>query len=688
VLISPGRFAILWEIHASNAIMKKSVPLKCDIVLPVYNGLTYVKDCLDSLFRFTPSDIYHLNIIDDCSDAVTGEYLRDQAAIHSQITIERNSQNLGYVKSCNLGISLGSAPYVLLLNSDVVLTPGWLERMLECAESDPRIASVNPLTNYAAQINLPMAAGANFFGMDEFLRQKTPHKFFDVVTGVGFCMLLRRSALKGVGLLDGVFGKGYCEDSDLCMRLTTRGYRTVVAENVYVYHKGHGVFKDRSERYQHNRRIFDARWKREYCRQFKAFKKVDPLATVRGLFSLRQRWEPVPAIWTTAREMTASLRKRDLVTATRAAAGGLSRVLRARRGLATPESVAKVTRPKRLRVTYVLYKLVAAGGVLSVIQLVNELILLGVEARIVALFEDPAIYDWTKLYTRPVIFRNKQELIENFPETDIAVATLWNTAPWVAELFKKGRAHQAVYFIQDYEPWFFREDQKERRQKVKETYRMIESKIVKSDWLRRKMTEERFSAHKIHLGMDLGRFYPRDVSKSGQSILAMARPNTPRRGFKSTIEALDRLKKMMPEVEIVLFGDRFLSSHNIPFAYRNEGIITDQDHLAALYSEADVFLDGSDLQGFGRCGLEAMACGTACVLTDVGGVTEYARNGENSLLVPPGQPEAFALTLAAILKNPKLKERLCKSGRATAKAYCHKREGRETLAYFHKIMGK
>jgi len=560
--------------------------------------------------------------------------------------------------------------------------------MLECAESDPRIASVNPLTNYAAQIDLPMAAGANFFGMDEFLRQKTPHQFFDVVTGVGFCMLLRRLALKDVGLLDGVFGKGYCEDSDLCMRLTTRGYRTVVAANVYVYHKGHGAFKDRDERYRHNRRIFDAQWKGEYCRQFRAFQKADPFATLRGLFSLRQRWEPMPAIWVTAREMITRLREGNWVAVPRVTASALSRVLRARRGLATPESVARVTRPKRLRVTYVLHKLLAAGGVLSVIQLVNELILLGVEARIVALFEDPAIYDWTKLYTRPVIFRNQEELADNFPETDIAVATLWNTAPWVAELVRKGRAYEAVYFIQDYEPWFFRKDQKKLRQKVKGTYRMIENKIVKSEWLRQKMAASGFDAQKIPLGMDLGRFYPRDVSTSGQSILAMARPGTPRRGFRSTIEALDHAKKRMPEVEIVLFGDRFLSSHDIPFPYRNEGIITDQDRLARLYSEADLFLDGSDFQGFGRCGLEAMACGTACVLTNVGGVCEYARDGVNSLLVPPGRPEAFAQAMVKILKDSKLKRRLVNGGLTTSKHYCHKREARETLAYFHKITGK
>lgn len=666
--------------------MRQLDRIKCDIVLPVYNGLTYVKDCIVSLLEFTPANCYHLYIIDDCSDTVTNRYLVEQAFKHSQISLHRNSENIGFVKSCNFGMSLGSAPFVLLLNSDVVVTPGWLQRLLECAESDPLIASVNPLTNYASQINIPIAPGANFYGMDELLRDQSPRDFPDVVTGVGFCLLLRRSALEDVGVFDEVYGRGYCEDSDLCMRLTMRGYRTVLADHVYVYHKGRSTFTDRSERYERNRKIFDARWAEEYSRQYKAFRKADPLASARALFALRQRWDPMPTVWETAREMLARWRERDVDGVARSSVRGLLRLPHTRRDVATPKSVAKMTRRGRPRITYVLHDLVVAGGVLSVIQLVNELILLGVEARIVGLFEDPAIYDWTRLFTRPIIFRNKRELIMNFPKTDIAVATIWNTAPWVAELVENGQAHESVYFMQDYEPWFFREDEIESREKVMETYRMIGNKIVKSEWLRGMLAEDGFSAHKIPLGMDLGRFYPRDVNKSGQSILAMARPRMPRRGFQPTMEALGQVKRTMPEVEIIFFGDRFLASQHIPFDYRDEGVVTNQDQLARLYSEADVFLDGSDFQGFGRCGLEAMACGAACVLTGVGGVTEYAKDGENSLVVPPKQPEAFAAAMTKILNDSGLKQRLVKAGFSTVKAYCHKREAKQTFDYFRNIL--
>jgi len=670
--------------------MGNSDTAKCDIVMPVYNGLTYVKDCIFSLREFTNSDDYHLFIIDDHSDSVTAGYLRDCATDRVHVTLHRNLSNMGFVKSCNLGISMGTAPFVTLLNSDVVLTPGWLERLMECAETEADIASVNPLTNYASQISLPMVAGGNFLGMDEVLRIHSPRNFPDVVTGVGFCMMLRRSALEEVGLLDEVFGKGYCEDSDLCMRLTARGYRTVVADNVYVYHRGRGAFTDRTERYRTNRIIFDERWTKEYKCQFRAFKKARPLGPVRGLFPSKKRWDPLPASWVAGREIIAGWRKKDAKGLLRTTARSVLNVLKNRRDLVTPKLVARITRQKKIRVTYVLHKLVIAGGVLSVIQLVNELILLGIEARIATLFEDPAIYDWTKLYTRPMVFRSSRELIAEFPETDIAVATLWKTVPRVAQLVRDKRARKSVYFIQDFEPWFFTENQKKRRTKVMETYGMIENRVVKSEWLCSMLNQNGFPAHKITLGMDLGCFYPREKKKNKTvpSVLAMARPRTPRRGFGQTVRALREIRGVTPELEIVLFGDRFLEFRGIPFSFRNEGVITDQERLARLYSEADVFVDGSQFQGFGRCGLEAMACGTACVLTSTGGVNEYARDGENCLLVPPDEPAALARAATALLNSTELRKRLVSAGLKTASAYSHKREARETLSYFRHLLGK
>ena len=658
----------------------------CDLVLPVHNGLTYVQDCLHSILAYSQDCAYRLYIIDDASDSHTSRFLEQQVQAHLHLSLYRNDTNIGFLRSCNIGIARGSARYVVLVNSDVIVTPGWLSRLVQCAESDPRIAAVNPFTNYAANINIPLAPGANFYGMDRLLAQHSARHYPDIVTGVGFCLLLRRTALAEVGVFDEVYGYGYCEDSDLCMRLVAQGYRTVVADNVYVYHKGRASFHDRQQRYQNNRQLFDARWANEYQRQFRSFQAADPLKPARDLFCLPQRWDPEPSLRETYRRIRQQRRQGVGMGVVREALRGLRRLPLAKRDVATPEVVARLTAPGRLRVTYVLHSLTIAGGVLSVVQLVNELVLLGVEARIVALREYPEIYDW-KFLTRPIVFKTVSELQVNFPESDIAVATHWTTSGWVADAVRSGRAGIGVYFIQDYESWFFPVEDRISRARVKHTYELIPHKIVKSDWLSGLLANDGFATHKIRLGMDLAMFYPRVVSPppSSPTLMAMTRPRTPRRGFPAVIEALTQVKKAMPEIEVVLFGDE-LSSYHIPFPHRDVGIITNQNRLAELYSTAEVFLDGSNFQGFGRIALEAMACGTACVLTNVGGVTEYAQDGENCLLVPPKQPNAFADAILAILTNRDLKERLRTGGLRTVQDYCHKREARETLAHFQHIL--
>jgi glycosyltransferase involved in cell wall biosynthesis len=345
--------------------------------------------------------------------------------------------------------------------------------------------------------------------------------------------------------------------------------------------------------------------------------------------------------------------------------------------------VAKNTPPKRLRVTYLVNKLVISGGILSVVQLVNELILLGIEARIATLFVDPEIRHW-RLLTEPLLFKNAQDLTTHLPETDIVVATHWTTAQWATEVQQANLAQNTAYYLQDYEAWFSTEHQ--NKQTVLDTYALIQNKIVTSDWLQKLLKNDGYTSEKICIGTDLDVFYPRDVqTKSHPVLVTMARPGTPWRGFKWAVQALDLVKQQYPDLEIVFFGDNQLFRQNIAFDYRDEGVVSNQNHLAILYSEADVFLDASDYQGFGRLALEAMSCGTACVLTNEGGVTEYARSDENCLTVPPRKPQLFAQAILRLLKDKALREHLSLNGLETVKQYSIQQEAKQTLAYFNKM---
>ena len=668
------------------------------IILPVHNGLSHVRDCLDALLAYTPRCDNQLLIVDDASDAVTAAWLcdwarssvvmREAARPLHWITLQRHNENVGFLVSCNWAMEQGDSDYVLLLNSDALVAPGWLARLLACAESDPRIAAVNPLSNRADNIDLPMMPGASYLAMNDALAAQRQGQCHDVVTGVGFCLLLRRSALRQVGLFDPIYEHGYCEESDLCMRLTTAGFRTVVAEDVYVYHRGGGSFSDGRERYLRNRRLFDQRWGAVYRQQFRAFRRADPLKPVRHLFALSNRWDPVPALWQAGRDLLAEWKgRRSPKQLTRLGVRHFIAILTARRLCPRRTLMQRWTPVGRLRVTYVLDRLVVAGGVLSVLQVVNELIRLGVEARIVALYEDPLIYDWCRLYTQPLIYRSVKELLAECPDSEVIIATHWNTAEWVHRLWQDGRTRVAAYLIQDYEPLFFPESSASQRDRVKATYRLLPHRVVMSDWLQEQLAGDGYTSDKIPLGMDLGQFYPRSIQRGLRPVvLAMARPGTPRRGFPTTIAALAQIKQARPETEIVLFGDRFLDRQAIPFPFRNEGLVIRQERLAELYSEADLFLDGSEFQGFGRCALEAMACGAACVLTDVGGVLEYARHEDNALLVPPGQPELMSVALLRLLDDAALRRRLVTSGLGTAARFCHRREAHNTLTWIERIL--
>jgi glycosyltransferase involved in cell wall biosynthesis len=120
---------------------------------------------------------------------------------------------------------------------------------------------------------------------------------------------------------------------------------------------------------------------------------------------------------------------------------------------------------------------------------------------------------------------------------------------------------------------------------------------------------------------------------SAITILAMMRYGQRHRGYDIVLAVLEQVARRFPDVRLILFGTDDLSEADIPFSFENAGRL-EPDDLPALYSRADIFLELSRHHGFGRTGIEAMACGAACVLSDSGGVRDYARHGENALIVP------------------------------------------------------
>lgn len=659
------------------------------IIIPVYNSAWLAEKAILSACCLTSPVYCKVAVYNDGSDAHTQTLLDDLVKQFSQLEVYHERENQGFIKTINHALKNCYTKYAILLNSDVILTDGCIDQMISIAESDARIATVNPLSNRASHIDIPLPPGVNFIEMNEYLK-KSQQGSVDIVTGVGFCLLLRMEAIRQVGLFDEIYGKGYCEESDLCMRLTTNGWRTVAAPGTYTYHKGNGSFEDRRERYLKNRMIFDGRWASDYKTQFKTFQKENLIGKIRSHVAPPRRFTPLSHARQVYRNTKTALRQHDAQNAAKALAKGILRIRHASLPKTSGTYIRRFKTHSRLSVTYLLPYLTVAGGVLSVIQLVNELVLLGIDARLATLREYPETDAWSQ-YTAPMIFKNFNQMATQLPKTDVVVATHWSTVRVADHLQKNHVAREAVYFVQDYEPWFFPEKNKKKRSEVENTYRMLKHQIVKSDWLAQKLEPFGGIIKKITLGMDLNLFYPRKATSvealHNPIILAMARPRTPRRGFGTLIKGLQHVKNKRPDVRIRFFGD-FLKPSMAPFDFEDYGIVTDQNLLARLYSDATLFVDASDFQGFGRTALEAMACGTPCVLTSEGGVGEYARHKENALVVPPRDPEALGTAACDLLDSNTLRIQIAMAGQKTVKRFCHKREAWETAQYLEKLADK
>ena len=219
---------------------------KIDIIVPVYRGLAETQACIESVLASPNQEPFELIVIDDVSpEPALSAWLQDASATGS-FTLLVNQKNLGFVATVNRGMSLHPDRDVLLLNSDTTVANDWLDRLVRCAYAPGHIGTVTPFSNNATICSYPrfcednpLPHGFSAKELDLAAAAANQGRFVDVPTAVGFCMYIRRDCLTEVGLFDvETFGKGYGEENDFSLRAFAKGWRNVLAADVFVYHAG------------------------------------------------------------------------------------------------------------------------------------------------------------------------------------------------------------------------------------------------------------------------------------------------------------------------------------------------------------------------------------------------------------------------------------------------------------------
>ncbi|HDP70607.1 MAG TPA: glycosyltransferase [Actinobacteria bacterium] len=236
------------------------------IIILTHNQLEYTKKCIDSIFRHT-KESFELIVVDNGSMDGTVEYLKkvksspclptgtaigrnlkDKSSGYCKdIKIIENKENRGFAMGNNQGMAVAKGDSVLLLNNDIVVTPGWLGRM-SAKFKEEKVGIVGPRTNYVVGPQLvPMVTYPknDMKEMKKFAEKWSREhvgKSFETDRVIGFCMLIGRDVIKKIGGLDPRFGSGNFEDDDYCLRTRIAGYKIVVADDVFVHHFGSRTF--------------------------------------------------------------------------------------------------------------------------------------------------------------------------------------------------------------------------------------------------------------------------------------------------------------------------------------------------------------------------------------------------------------------------------------------------------------
>jgi len=241
------------------------------IVVPVYDDLPGLERCIEALLEtvdFTTDRVLLANDVGPRADAIEQRVL-ELVGDHDGFEYTRNPRNLGFVGNCNRAVLEldRTGNDVLLLNSDTVPMPGFLDEMTAVLASDDTIGVVCARSDNATIASFPYARRnpsatlaprrtRELHGRTKYMLP--PHTVSPVA--MGFCFLIRREMVDRFGLFDEVFSPGYGEENDFCLRINEHGFTSVLANRALVLHTGSTSFSgDRgpSLRLEHERILLE-----------------------------------------------------------------------------------------------------------------------------------------------------------------------------------------------------------------------------------------------------------------------------------------------------------------------------------------------------------------------------------------------------------------------------------------------
>lgn len=214
---------------------------KATVIIPNYNGIRFMKECLESLFaQDFPLSMYRIIVVDNGSTDGSRQLIEDAFPEVSLIALPSNT---GFCHAVNVGIEAAQTPYVILLNNDTKVCPGFVRRLVDAIGAKPEAFAVSASMRMWDRPELLDDAGDRYCALgwayargkgQSAARYDSPAEIFSACGGAA---IYRKNILEKIGLFDERHF-AYLEDLDIGYRARIHGYRSYYEPQAEVIHYG------------------------------------------------------------------------------------------------------------------------------------------------------------------------------------------------------------------------------------------------------------------------------------------------------------------------------------------------------------------------------------------------------------------------------------------------------------------
>lgn len=259
-----------WDLRISDlSRFIEEIPLpKVSVVVLTYNNLDLTKACVSSLLRWSDYPNLEIIVVDNASTDGSPDYLRQLHEENPEIKLLLNDKNIGFAAGNNVGLEIATGDYLVMLNNDTVVTPGWVLTMLRHLQSEATIGLVGPVTNNIgneAKINISYNQPEEMLALAMTHTTMRMGQRIGIRTAAFFCIMMSRKVFEQIGLLDENFGRGFFEDDDYCRRAEQLGLSIVCAEDVFIHHHLSASFNklgyaEKEKLFNNNKAYYESKW--------------------------------------------------------------------------------------------------------------------------------------------------------------------------------------------------------------------------------------------------------------------------------------------------------------------------------------------------------------------------------------------------------------------------------------------